>query len=153
VPHIHALYDFVVSAFLVRRGRVLLVHHRRYDEWLPLGGHIELDEDPEQALHREIREECGLKARILAKAPAVAHPGVKPLPTPEFMDVHDISPSHKHIAFVYFGVVTSDRVRLHAREHREFRWVSVRQLSDPRLRLTKSIRFYCREALRRCARR
>ncbi len=47
MPHIHELYDFVVSAFIVHRGRVLLIYHKKYDEWLPIGGHVELDEDPE----------------------------------------------------------------------------------------------------------
>ncbi|MBP9865972.1 MAG: NUDIX domain-containing protein, partial [Candidatus Omnitrophica bacterium] len=54
-PHIHAQFDFVVSVFIIHKGRVLLVHHKSYDEWLPIGGHIEMDEDPEQALYREIK--------------------------------------------------------------------------------------------------
>lgn len=148
MPHIHKLYDFVVSAFIVFRGRVLLVYHKKYEEWLPIGGHIDLDEDPETALYKEIREECGLKVRILADKPSsIAHPGVKPLPTPSYMDVHRIRGAHKHVAFVYFGVSSGDRVRLHEREHREYRWVDRRGLKSAELRLTKSIRFYCERAL------
>ena len=56
MPHIHDLYDFVVSAFIVHKGKVLLIYHKRYHEWLPIGGHIELDEDPQEALYREIKE-------------------------------------------------------------------------------------------------
>ncbi|HTL69705.1 MAG TPA: NUDIX domain-containing protein [Candidatus Eisenbacteria bacterium] len=164
MPHIHERYDFVVSAFIVHRGKVLLVYHNSYDEWLPIGGHIELDEDPEEALYREIREECGLKVRVLAsRRPRIAHRGVKPLPTPDFMDVHcahggRCSASvhrknrHRHIAFVYFGTAAGDRVKLHAREHREYRWLSRADLGRPEFRLTRSIRFYCREALKRAAR-
>lgn len=151
MPHVHELFDFVVSIFIVRREKVLLIHHRAYDEWLPIGGHIELDEDPEQALWREVREECGLKIRLLNAKPAIAHPGVKPLPTPSYMDVHRTHGSHRHIAFVYFATSASDRVKLLEREHHAFRWFSVRDLSDPKFRLTKSIRFYCREALRAAA--
>lgn len=147
MPHIHRLYDFVVSAFIVRRGRVLLCYHKKYREWLPVGGHVDLDEDPEQALFKEIREECGLKVRILAERPPVAHRGVKPIYTPSYVDVHRITDTHKHIAFIYFAVAKSGCVRLHEREHREYRWVSASGLGDPKLRLSRSIRFYCRKAL------
>jgi 8-oxo-dGTP diphosphatase len=138
-----------VSVFIVHRRKVLLIHHKRYNEWLPIGGHIELDEDPEEALYREIREESGLKVRILAETPNIRHKGVKPLPTPSFIDAHRIDSRHKHIAFVYFGVSSSDRVKLHTREHSEFRWLSERELKDPANPLTRSIYFYCVEALKK----
>ena len=148
MPHIHRLYDFVVSAFIVHKNKVLLVYHKKYNEWLPIGGHVDLDEDPEEALFKEIREECGLPVRILAQKPSIAHPGVKPIFTPSYVDVHRITGTHKHIAFVYFAVSKSARVKLHEREHRAFRWVGGSELSSKELSLTKSIKFYCRQALK-----
>ncbi len=147
MAHIHKLYDFVISVFIVHRNKVLLIYHKKYKEWLPIGGHVELDEDPEEALYREIEEESGLAVKILAKAPAIGHRGVKPIPTPAFLDVHRIGPRHKHIAFVYFGKSKSYKVKLHTREHREYRWLSKEELSNPRFGLTRSIRFYCLKAL------
>ena len=148
MPHIHRFYDFVVSVFIVHRGRVLLIDHKKYDEWLPIGGHIELDEDPELALFREIREECGLKVRILTGKPDIAHAGVKPILTPSYVDAHRIRGVHKHVAFIYFAVARNDKVRLHEREHREYRWVGAKELASKELRLTRSILFYSREALK-----
>lgn len=148
MPHIHERYDFVVSVFMTHKNKVLLIYHKRYNEWLPIGGHIELDEDPEEALTREIEEESGLKVKILASKPCIAHQGVKPILTPSYVDVHRITGVHKHVAFVYFGTTRSDKVRLHEREHREFRWLTAKELGDPRYRLTRSIRFYCAEALK-----
>lgn len=147
MPHIHKEYDFVVSIFIVRRGKVLLIHHKRYDKWLPIGGHIELNEDPEEALVREIREESGLSVEILSEKPRIGHRGVKPILTPAYVDVHHIYPGHRHIAFVYFGRSRSSRVRLHRKEHREFKWFSRSDLSRSRYSVTRSIRFYCRKAL------
>ena len=147
MPHIHKLYDFVVSIFVVHRGKVRLVYHKKYREWLPIGGHVELDEDPLQAVYREVKEESGLKVRLLAKAPDIHHPGVKPLPTPDYVDVHRIGKGHKHIAFIYFAVCKNSRVRLHTREHREFKWVSLAELKHSRYRLTRSIAFYCQKAI------
>ena len=43
MAHIHEKIDFTVAIFVVQEGRVLLIHHRKLDRWLPLGGHIELD--------------------------------------------------------------------------------------------------------------
>ena len=60
MPHIHEKIDFTVSLFIVEGERVLLVHHKKLNCWLPIGGHIELEEDPEQAAYREAKEECGL---------------------------------------------------------------------------------------------
>jgi len=48
VPHIHEKIDFTVAIFVVQNAKILLIHHRTLDKWLPLGGHIELDEDPEK---------------------------------------------------------------------------------------------------------
>ena len=149
MPHIHDLYDFVVSVFIVHHNKVLLIHHKRYNEWLPIGGHIELDEDPEDALYREIQEESGLKVRILAETPDIRHQGVKPLPTPSFVDAHRIDARHQHIAFVYFGISSTDKMKLHTREHYEFRWLSKQELKNPAFKLTRSIYFYCVEALKK----
>lgn len=153
MPHIHELYDFVVSVFIVRDNKVFLVYHKQYNEWLPIGGHIELNEVPDEALRREIREECGLKVRILSSAPDIGHAGVRPLLRPAYMDAHRIRGKHWHIAFIYFAVASPGRARLHRREHREFRWVKEKELSSRELALTRSIRFYCREALKQAVKK
>ena len=70
MPHRHEFMDCTVEAFVVHETRVLLISHRQLHTWLPLGGHIALDEDPEQALFREIREESGLAVDILSQKPA-----------------------------------------------------------------------------------
>ena len=50
MPHIHEKIDFTVAIFVVHDRKILVIHHRKLDKWLPLGGHIELEEDPEQAV-------------------------------------------------------------------------------------------------------
>src|ERR1700737_4143492 len=102
MPHIHEKYDFVVNAFIVYRGRVLLVNHSRYNKCLSIGGHIELDEDPDQALVREITEETGFKeVQILSTKPELKSPGTKALLSVPYIDVHEANPPHKHIALNY----------------------------------------------------
>lgn len=47
-------------------GRFLLHHHPKLGIWLPPGGHIEENEEPQDAVLREIHEETGLECRIVS---------------------------------------------------------------------------------------
>jgi 8-oxo-dGTP diphosphatase len=51
---------FSVAIFCRHQGEVLLIHHRRLDAWLPIGGEIEPGETPLEAARRELHEETGL---------------------------------------------------------------------------------------------
>ena len=101
---------FTVTGFLsdaAEGGRTAL-HWHRLGIWLPPGGHIEPDEDPVQAVHREVREETGLEAELVSAGPAFhfAHP--PQLPPPAAVAVYDIprdsqlDEPHQHIDFIYF---------------------------------------------------
>jgi 8-oxo-dGTP pyrophosphatase MutT (NUDIX family) len=59
MAHIHEKIDFTVDVFVVYRNKVLLRMHEKYHQWLAVGGHVELDEDPNQAALREVLEELG----------------------------------------------------------------------------------------------
>lgn len=51
-----------VAAIIIKNGRVLLIHRIKGDKeyWVLPGGGIESEESPEQACHREVKEETGL---------------------------------------------------------------------------------------------
>jgi 8-oxo-dGTP pyrophosphatase MutT (NUDIX family) len=146
MPHIHQKYDFVVTVFIVYNGKVLLVHHPKYDKWIPMGGHVELDEDPEQALFREIQEETGLQVEILSNKPDISQNDTKFLYAPRFIDVHEANTPHKHIGLVYFGKAKNDKYVL-SDEHSEINWLSLEDLNKPEYALSDSVKFYCREAI------
>ena len=90
MAHIHELIDFTIAAYIVFENKVLLIHHKKLERWLPIGGHIELDETPEDALYREIQEECGLKVEIMSDKPEGHHSNGKYLYTPNYLDIHKI---------------------------------------------------------------
>ena len=50
------------TGFIVYREKILLHYHPKVREWLPPGGHIEKNEDPLEAIVREINEETGLSS-------------------------------------------------------------------------------------------
>jgi len=103
MAHIHEKIDFTVAIFVVHDGEILLIHHRKLDKWLPLGGHIELDEDPEQAALREAKEESGLEVELLGERPPTTGPGTRPLIAPRFLDIHRINDMHEHIGMMYWA--------------------------------------------------
>jgi 8-oxo-dGTP pyrophosphatase MutT (NUDIX family) len=147
MPHIHEKYDFTISVFIVFNDKVLLVHHPRYDKWIPMGGHVELDEDPEQALFREIKEETGLDVKILATKPDVDQNDTKFIFAPRYIDVHEANTPHKHIGMVYFGKSENDKYVL-SDEHTEINWLGLDDLDNPKYALSNSVKFYCREAIK-----
>ena len=150
MPHIHKNIDFTVAAGIVNSGRIALVHHRKMRRWLLPGGHIELNEDPDQALLREIYEETGLRQRdlvILNEKPKLKSEGTKFLHTPSYIDIHQISQTHRHVVLVYFLISKTDRLRQAPKEHFDLRWVAKNQLKELKPKLTPQIKFYCLAAL------
>ena len=148
MPHIHELYDYTITAFIVNCSKqVLLVNHPRYNKWIPVGGHIELDEDPEQALFREVKEETGLDIEVLSTRPKFTSPESKFLITPNYVDVHEANPPHKHISFTYFVKTKRDDFAL-SDEHDDMRWFTLVELEDKRYALTPSVQFYASEAIK-----
>ncbi|HCM36442.1 MAG: hypothetical protein A3J30_03755 [Candidatus Wildermuthbacteria bacterium RIFCSPLOWO2_02_FULL_47_9c] len=90
MSHIHELIDWTVVAYVVHGEKVLMVYHRELQKWLPLGGHIELNEDPDEALMREVQEESGIEEiEVLAAKPTVEGDTSerKFLYTPAYMDI------------------------------------------------------------------
>jgi len=147
MPHIHERIDFTVAVFIVHESRVLLVHHRQLGIWLPVGGHIELDEDPEQAALREAREESGLEVELIGERPPTTEEGCRALIAPRFLDIHRINDTHEHIGMIYWARPVKGNVTLAEAEHHAIRWVSSDELDalDPPMK--ESVKWYCRRAI------
>ncbi len=148
MPHIHDLIDFTVDIFITYNDKVLLIFHKKHNMWLQIGGHIELYEDTNQALFREVKEECGLEIEIIEKKePQIEVKGHKFLYAPAFMNIHDINDTHKHIGLVYFAKAKSDKFVLSEREHRDIRWFTKEDLDKSEFGLNGAVKFYAKEAL------
>src|SRR5687768_11839502 len=147
MAHIHEKIDFTVAIFVVQHGKVLLVHHRKLDKWLPLGGHIELDEDPEQAALREAEEESGLKVELVGERPPTTEPGTRALIGPRFLDIHKISDTHEHIGMIYWARPASSSLQRAEAEHHDLRWCSSEELDGLNPPMSNAVKWYCRKAI------
>ena len=137
MSHIHTQpgqHDLTVSAYIVRRvgGEwACLVHmHKKLHKLLQIGGHVELDETPWQALAREVMEEAGyeLSALRLLVPNSVAftsgHHVVHPLPVS--INTHKFSDSHYHTDLAYaFEAVAEPTGVLGEGESHDIRWLTL----------------------------
>jgi 8-oxo-dGTP pyrophosphatase MutT (NUDIX family) len=148
MAHIHEKIDFTVAIFVVHDGKILLIHHRKLAKWLPLGGHIELDEDPEQAALREAKEESGLDVELLGECPPTTSPGTRALLAPRFLDIHRINETHEHIGLLYWArPKKSAAVQLATAEHHDIRWCAIDELEKLSPPMTDAVRWYCLKAI------
>src|SRR5438874_6354457 len=147
MAHIHEKIDFTVAIFVVQKEKVLLIHHRNLNQWLPLGGHIELDEDPEQAALREALEESGLEVELIGERPPTTGNGTRALIAPRFLDIHRITDTHEHIGMIYWARPKNGALALSASEHHDIRWCSAGELDSLRPTMSEAVKWYCRKAI------
>ena len=103
---------FTATGFVVHRGCIALHWHPKVKAWLSPGGHIEPNEDPVQAVKREVLEETGLEVEVLNTGAELRLPyplEVVPPYTIMVEDIHDpVQGFHKHIDMIYFCQPTGE---------------------------------------------
>jgi 8-oxo-dGTP pyrophosphatase MutT (NUDIX family) len=127
---------FTVTGFVIDGDRALLHWHKKLGIWLPPGGHVDPDEDPVQAVLREVLEETGIVAEIVPHRAPFTATNIQQLETPYSMIVADVveeTATHQHIDMCYVVRPKPGAKRVEAEEDHGFRWVSEAELrrNDP----------------------
>lgn len=102
--------DQTVAGYIFNEeNKLLLVYHKKLGMWLPVGGHIEKNEIPDDALIREAREEVGLDIKILDFSRVICRGSdqIRQLALPFFRNVHDVG-DHYHECSFYLCVTDSE---------------------------------------------
>lgn len=141
MAHIHTepgQHDHTVTAYIVRldgsEPRVFLHMHKKLGRLLPIGGHIELNETPWQAMEHELLEESGYmlsdlkilqpKQRIDNLYDVVVHP------YPVVMNTHEVMPGHYHSDTAYVFIADSEpQVKIGDDESADLRWLTAAELN------------------------
>ena len=115
-------------------GHVLLVEHRKLGWWLYPGGHIEPDEDPTQAVVREVAKETGITCQIISQT-RFSHPAVTALPPPFTICIQDIpgdarTGPHQHIDMVYVLTPADMTTTPQLEEVSDCAWVPLAKVAD-----------------------
>ncbi|MBX4188359.1 MAG: NUDIX domain-containing protein [Candidatus Doudnabacteria bacterium] len=147
MPHIHEQIDFVVDVLIVYNNKVLLRLHEKHEKWLCPGGHIELDEDPNQAALREVKEETGLNVRLWP-GQAFEFEGERDLIVPRFLNRHRINDHHEHVSLIFLAQAFSSDIKPDIGETQTaIRWFAEHELFDSQYEVPANIAFYARKAL------
>ncbi|CAN5120986.1 NUDIX hydrolase [soil metagenome] len=149
MPHIHEKIDYTVEVFIVFQNKVLLRRHDKYGIWLSVGGHIELNEDPNEAALREVKEEVGLDIRLdnSLLPPTKATDTAQDLIPPFFLGRHRINETHEHITFIYFATSNTDHLNLSTTEKSaDVHWFNKEKLENT-ADIIPDVRFYALQAL------
>ncbi|MCU1467687.1 MAG: putative hydrolase [Actinomycetia bacterium] len=114
VPPKHLVAYFAVVD--VTADRILLVDHINAGLWLPAGGHVEPDEDPHDTVARELVEELGAAAQLVAGLSS------NPLFITQTTTV-GADAGHVDVSLWYaVGASTADRFEPDHGEFRSIRW-------------------------------
>jgi 8-oxo-dGTP pyrophosphatase MutT (NUDIX family) len=93
------MYHYAATTFVYRDGRFAIHWHEKVKKWLPPGGHIEENELPHEAAIREVEEELGIVAVLVAKKQKDYK--IPSIPMPLAIIVEEIDEFHSHVDFIY----------------------------------------------------
>jgi 8-oxo-dGTP pyrophosphatase MutT (NUDIX family) len=148
MSHIHEKIDFTVAVMIVHKNKVLLRMHDKYSVWLTPGGHIELDEDPIEAVIREAKEESGLDITLWAgnkRLEMNSERGLELIP-PVGLNRHHTSPEHEHVNLMYIATSDTDELKPVETEQQDgLKWCTKEDLE--KMDLKEDIKFYAKFAL------
>ena len=106
--------EFTASTYIFDGAKVLLVLHKKLKKWLPVGGHVEPNETPEEAAKREAKEEAGIDIELIPQENiTVHHPNARSFARPYLCLLQEIPPfgsqdHHQHIDFVFIAKPKED---------------------------------------------
>lgn len=153
MSHIHEKIDFTASVFIVQNGKVLLHMHKKLGKWLQPGGHIELDEDPNQAAIREVKEETGFDVSLVG-APRLPELEENPhdIIPPKFLNRHPykmnhehVDIHHEHVDLTYFATIIGGELK--PEDGVEIRWFTKDDLERHVVEMENTTRAYALAAL------
>jgi ADP-ribose pyrophosphatase YjhB (NUDIX family) len=129
---------FSVSIFARYQGKILLIHHKRLQTWLPVGGEIAEGETPLDAARRELREETGLEGNFFSLSRVAGVPE-------GFLgyEEHPAGSKGLHMNFCFVADLASADIRPN-HEFSDFRWVD----STAGLECPPNVRDFVAQALR-----
>lgn len=113
----------------------MLIHHKKLNKWISLGGHIKENETPDETVLREIKEEKGLDASFITleyQKPFMSSYTKYVLQTPvqilhEYIPKYNEKPRHVHLDLIY--VLQADEQELRSGGE-ESRWFTKDELED-----------------------
>ena len=125
--------DLTVAGYIFYEDKVLLIQHKKSKLWLPVGGHIDKDEIPDNAMIRKAKEEVGLEVKLLNMV-GIPQKGniVQQMATPFYANIHNVG-THNHYCLFYICESSSRKTILKKKEIMNAEWFSIKKLFERRI--------------------
>ncbi len=132
-----------VYVFSPASEKFLLIKHKKLGKWMEPGGHIEENEDPEEAAIRETLEETGLHVKLVGERYPEETDYIRPLA----LQKHIIKPDHIHmdIAYVAVPIDNESEIIINDRETDGIKWFSLEEILDDNFETFDDVKFWCKE--------
>lgn len=139
---------WVTTVYMIRPdGKVLLTWNKNLQTWIPVGGHIDPGETPEEAIKREVAEETGFSFDLIQ--PPLDYPEAKlRVLKPQHIQIETVPHHGHHINVVFFGKCTSWTGKEVTDENETLRWFSADELETMRGNMLESVLTNSLEAIR-----
>lgn len=135
---------FCVSVYVFnpKSQKFLMIKHKKIGKWLQPGGHIELNEDPEEASIREVFEETGIKVKLIGER----FPTEEDFIVPIAIQKNLIKESHIHMDFVYLAYPLENQIEVqNFKETDGLEWFSLQEILDENFDTFENVRTVCKK--------
>lgn len=116
------------TIIIVHKNKTLLLLHKKIGIWLPVGGHIEQNELPEEAALREAKEESGLDVVLYNPDKQLEMNDAKQLFRPMHILLESINEARQDIDFIYYATSSSDELNPQTSETTNLKWFAAEEL-------------------------
>ena len=122
------------TAFIFHENKLLLVKHRKMNQWIHVGGHAEADETLDEALEREVKEEVNLDIKFLEEYKhyenVPSEGGFKELPKPFYIHAVNVK-DHRKMSFDFICVAENiDNLKIQDEELDGHKWFTKEEIQN-----------------------
>ena len=127
--------QYTATVYILQDDKVLLIFHKKFQKWLPPGGHLEPGELPSEGAIREAKEETGLEIEIIPQENIWIEKRWNggSFERPYLCLIENIparpgEEAHQHVDFIYIGKPVGGLENLNEEETSGLRWFTKEDL-------------------------
>ena len=131
-----------IHVFNPKNKKFLLIKHKKTGKWLQPGGHIEPNEDPEEAALRETLEETGIHVKLIGKR----FPREEDFISPLAIQKNVVKQGHIHIDIVYLAYPLENQTEVvNTIETDGLKWFNLEEILDKNFETFEDIKIWCKK--------